>query len=101
MQLTARIATLELTETFVISRDSRDTVDVVQVEIRHAGVSGFGEGVPVDYHGEPAQAEAGGAGWARRRAGSRGARHDGGPASGRRQRVLDPRGGARRAATAR
>jgi len=55
MQLTARIATLELTETFVISRDSRDTVDVVQVEIRHAGVSGFGEGVPVDYHGETAE----------------------------------------------
>jgi L-Ala-D/L-Glu epimerase / N-acetyl-D-glutamate racemase len=55
MDVTARIATLELAETFVISRDSTDTVDVVQVEIRHEGVSGFGEGAPVDYHGESAE----------------------------------------------
>ncbi len=55
MQLTARIATLELAETFVISRDSTDTADVVHVEIRHDGVSGFGEGAPIDRYGESAE----------------------------------------------
>jgi L-alanine-DL-glutamate epimerase-like enolase superfamily enzyme len=55
MEVTARIARLELAETFVISRDSTDVVEVVEVEIRHDGVSGFGEGAPVDYHGETAE----------------------------------------------
>jgi L-alanine-DL-glutamate epimerase-like enolase superfamily enzyme len=55
MEVSARIATLELAETFVISRDSTDAVDVVQVEIRHEGVVGCGEGSPVDYHGETAE----------------------------------------------
>jgi L-alanine-DL-glutamate epimerase-like enolase superfamily enzyme len=54
MEITARIATLELAETFVISRDSTDTADVVHVEIRHGGVSGFGEGAPIDRYGESA-----------------------------------------------
>jgi L-Ala-D/L-Glu epimerase len=55
MQATARIATLELAETFVISRDARDTADVVQVEIHHDGVSGFGEGAPIDRYDESAE----------------------------------------------
>jgi L-alanine-DL-glutamate epimerase-like enolase superfamily enzyme len=55
MEVTARIARLELAETFVISRDSTDVAEVVEVEIRHDGVSGFGEGAPVDYHGETAE----------------------------------------------
>ena len=55
MDVTARIATLELAETFVISRESHDTADVVQVEIRHDGVSGFGEGAPIDRYGETAE----------------------------------------------
>ena len=33
MKLTARIATLQLAETFVISRESQDEAEVVQVEI--------------------------------------------------------------------
>ena len=38
VELTARIATLRLAETFVISRESQDEADVVQVELRHDGV---------------------------------------------------------------
>jgi L-alanine-DL-glutamate epimerase-like enolase superfamily enzyme len=52
VELTARIETLELAETFVISRESADTAEVVQVEIRHGQVSGFGEGAPIDRYGE-------------------------------------------------
>jgi L-Ala-D/L-Glu epimerase len=55
MEITARIATLELAETFVISRDSTDTADVVQVEISRDGVFGFGEGAPIDRYGESAE----------------------------------------------
>jgi L-Ala-D/L-Glu epimerase len=55
MDVTARIETLQLAETFVISRDSTDSVDVVQVELRLGGVSGFGEGTPIDRYGESAE----------------------------------------------
>ena len=44
VELTARIVTLRLAETFVIARESSDEEDVVQVELRHDGVTGFGEG---------------------------------------------------------
>ena len=44
VELTARIVTLRLAETFVISRESSDEDDVVQVELRHDGVTGFGGG---------------------------------------------------------
>jgi L-alanine-DL-glutamate epimerase-like enolase superfamily enzyme len=55
MDVSARIATLELAETFVIARDATDIAEVVQVEIRHEGVSGFGEGAPIDRYGESAE----------------------------------------------
>src|SRR5512132_687976 len=55
MDVRARIATLELAETFVISRESQDTAEVVQVEIAHDGVSGFGEGAPIERYGESAE----------------------------------------------
>jgi L-Ala-D/L-Glu epimerase / N-acetyl-D-glutamate racemase len=55
VDVTARIATLELAETFVISRESQDTADVVQVEIRHGDVSGHGEGAPIERYGESAE----------------------------------------------
>jgi len=55
MEVTARIAKLELAETFVISRESADTVDVVQVEIRHDGKTGYGEGSPIEHYGESAE----------------------------------------------
>ncbi|MEO5791719.1 MAG: enolase C-terminal domain-like protein, partial [Gaiellaceae bacterium] len=52
MELTARIVTLRLAETFVISRESSDEDDVVQVELRHEDVSGFGEGAPIEHYQE-------------------------------------------------
>jgi L-alanine-DL-glutamate epimerase-like enolase superfamily enzyme len=55
VEVSARIATLELAETFVIARDSTDTADVVQVEVRHEGVSGFGEGAAIDRYEESAE----------------------------------------------
>jgi L-alanine-DL-glutamate epimerase-like enolase superfamily enzyme len=54
VDVSARIVTLELEETFVISRNSQDTADVVQVEIRHGDVSGFGEAAPIDRYDESA-----------------------------------------------
>ena len=54
MELAARTVTLELGETFVIARESQDTVDLVEVEIRHDGVSGHGEAAPIDRYGEDA-----------------------------------------------
>ncbi len=55
MELTARIATLRLAQTFVIAREARDEEDVLQVELRHDGVSGYGEGAPIDRYEESAQ----------------------------------------------
>src|SRR5437764_12040151 len=55
MEVSARTATLELAETFVISRESADTVEVVQVEIRHKGHVGHGEGAPLSHYGETAE----------------------------------------------
>jgi L-alanine-DL-glutamate epimerase-like enolase superfamily enzyme len=55
MQVTARIVSLELAETFVIARESTDVAEVVQVEIRHGDVSGYGEGAPIDRYEETAE----------------------------------------------
>ena len=52
MHLTARIVTLRLAETFVISRESSDEDDVVQIELAHDGVTGFGEGAPIERYDE-------------------------------------------------
>ena len=52
MQLTARTETLELAETFTISRGSQDTAEVVFVEIEHDGTTGYGEGNPIDHYDE-------------------------------------------------
>ena len=52
MDVFARIATLQLAETFRISYLTQDTADVVHLEIRHGGVSGFGEAAPFDRYGE-------------------------------------------------
>ncbi|HJQ73342.1 MAG TPA: dipeptide epimerase [Gaiellaceae bacterium] len=52
MEVSARIVTLELAETFVISRSAVDTEEVLVVELRHSGVSGFGEAQPIDRYGE-------------------------------------------------
>ena len=54
MDVGARIVSLELAETFTIARGSQDTADVVEVEIRHDGVSGFGEAAPIERYDESA-----------------------------------------------
>jgi len=55
MELSARIVTLQLAETFTISRGSQDEAEVVEVEISHEGRSGFGEAAPIDQYNESAQ----------------------------------------------
>ena len=52
MDLDARIVTLELAETFVISRSARDAEDVVQVRLSHSGVHGWGEAAPIERYDE-------------------------------------------------
>ena len=52
MELRARKVSLTLAEVFTISRQSRDVEEVVQVELEHDGLIGYGEGAPVDYWGE-------------------------------------------------
>jgi L-alanine-DL-glutamate epimerase-like enolase superfamily enzyme len=54
VDLAARITTLKLAETFVIAREASDEADVVQVELRHDGVSGFGEAAPIERYDESA-----------------------------------------------
>ncbi|HUP31426.1 MAG TPA: dipeptide epimerase [Gaiellaceae bacterium] len=54
MDVTARIATLRLAETFVISREAADEAEVVHVEVRHGDVSGYGEAAPAGRYGESA-----------------------------------------------
>jgi L-alanine-DL-glutamate epimerase-like enolase superfamily enzyme len=54
MEVSARIVTLRLAETFVISRESSDEVEVVQLELRHEGPSGCGEAAPIERYGESA-----------------------------------------------
>ena len=55
MEVSARIVTLELAETFVISRESSDTTDSLVVELRHSGVSGYGEAAAIERYGESAE----------------------------------------------
>ena len=55
MQLSARIVTLELAERFTIARGSQDTAEVVEVEVRHDDVSGFGEAAPIARYRESAE----------------------------------------------
>ena len=52
MDVDARIVTLELAETFVISRSAVDTEDVVQVTLGHSGVHGYGEAAPIERYDE-------------------------------------------------
>ena len=55
MQAEARIRTLELAETFVISRSARDEEQVVQLTLTCSGVHGFGEAAPIDRYDESPQ----------------------------------------------
>ncbi len=55
MELSARIVTLRLAETFTIARSSEDEAEVVQVELRHGEQSGYGEAAPIARYEESAQ----------------------------------------------
>jgi L-alanine-DL-glutamate epimerase-like enolase superfamily enzyme len=55
VEVEVRVVRLELAQTFVISRESADHADVVQVALSHEGATGFGEGAPVDRYGESAE----------------------------------------------
>ena len=52
MQLSARTVTIELAETFVIARSAEDVVTVVEVEVSHGAVSGYGEAAPIARYDE-------------------------------------------------
>jgi L-Ala-D/L-Glu epimerase / N-acetyl-D-glutamate racemase len=54
VKLSARTATLELAETFVIARSSQDTAEVVYVELEHEAVTGYGEATPIDRYDQTA-----------------------------------------------
>jgi L-alanine-DL-glutamate epimerase-like enolase superfamily enzyme len=54
VEIEARIATLRMAETFVISRGAQDEAEVVYVEISHDGVSGYGEAAPIERYDESA-----------------------------------------------
>jgi L-alanine-DL-glutamate epimerase-like enolase superfamily enzyme len=55
VEISARIATLELAQRFVISRESQDTADVVEVEVRRGDVVGYGEGAPIERYSQSAE----------------------------------------------
>jgi L-Ala-D/L-Glu epimerase len=52
LQLEARIVTLPLAETFVISRETQDVVELVEVALTHDGVTGYGEAAPIERYDE-------------------------------------------------
>ncbi|MGH3134604.1 MAG: enolase C-terminal domain-like protein, partial [Gaiellaceae bacterium] len=52
MEVEARIARLQLAETFVIARVATDHADVVHVAVSHDGVTGYGEAAPIERYGE-------------------------------------------------
>jgi L-Ala-D/L-Glu epimerase / N-acetyl-D-glutamate racemase len=55
VDVTAGITTLQLAQTFVISRESQDVAEVVQVAIAHDGVTGHGEANPIERYDESAE----------------------------------------------
>jgi L-Ala-D/L-Glu epimerase / N-acetyl-D-glutamate racemase len=55
VRVSARIVTLSLAETFVISRSAQDTAEVVQVELEHEGVRGLGEAAPIERYAQSAE----------------------------------------------
>ncbi len=59
MELSARIVEHELAERLTIARGFEDVARLVEVEIRHEGVSGHGAATPLEhYHESPESAQA-------------------------------------------
>jgi L-Ala-D/L-Glu epimerase len=54
VELEARAVTYRLAETFVISRGAADDSESVIAELRHDGVTGYGEGTPIERYDEDA-----------------------------------------------
>jgi L-Ala-D/L-Glu epimerase / N-acetyl-D-glutamate racemase len=54
VELEARAVTYQLAETFVISRGAADDSESVVAEVTHAGVTGYGEGTPIERYDEDA-----------------------------------------------
>jgi len=54
VELTARVATLRLAETFAIARSVQDAAEVVQVELRAGDLVGYGEAAPIARYDESA-----------------------------------------------
>jgi L-alanine-DL-glutamate epimerase-like enolase superfamily enzyme len=54
MEVTARIVSLPLAETFTISRESQDVAELVEVAITHEGVTGYGEAAPDEHYAQSA-----------------------------------------------
>jgi L-alanine-DL-glutamate epimerase-like enolase superfamily enzyme len=52
VEIAARSVTLPLAETFTIARGAQDDVELLEVELRHDGVSGFGQGAPIERYDE-------------------------------------------------
>jgi L-alanine-DL-glutamate epimerase-like enolase superfamily enzyme len=59
VELETRLVTLKLAETFVIARSSEDEAEVVDVELRHEGHTGYGEAAPSEHYGETADSARG------------------------------------------
>jgi L-Ala-D/L-Glu epimerase len=58
LELLVRTVSLELAEEFAIARGARTTQEVVQLELEHEGVVGYGEAAPIYYRGETAESAA-------------------------------------------
>jgi len=54
LDVTARIVELPLAETFVISRESQDVAELVEVSVAHDGTTGYGEAAPIERYAESA-----------------------------------------------
>jgi L-alanine-DL-glutamate epimerase-like enolase superfamily enzyme len=59
VEVAARIVRLQLAETFVIAREAADYADVVHVSVTHGGVTGCGEGAPIERYDESAESAIG------------------------------------------
>ena len=54
MEVTAQLVVVPLAETFTIARESSDEAELVQVEVRHGDLAGWGEAAPIARYGESA-----------------------------------------------
>jgi len=59
VRLSARIVRLPLAQPFVIARASQEAVELVEVELRHGELSGFGEAAPIARYRESAESALG------------------------------------------